>query len=166
MIGAEETTMIAYLMRSAICFASTAAAPVRTHGLIADQNASKDNLQWLQTFASDINQCVKVGIPLSYCRPQGDNSDNGFGKWKDNFEEEAKISASIQLRRLPEILRDTVVEERSSYDDVIRYNGERNNHNPEGIQQMKSLYCQVGRDQTTGEEHRDQIKCREKSSSI
>ena len=28
MIGAEETTMIAYLMRSAICFASTAAAPV------------------------------------------------------------------------------------------------------------------------------------------
>ena len=28
MIGALDTTMIAYLIRSAICFASTAAAPV------------------------------------------------------------------------------------------------------------------------------------------
>ena len=31
---------------------------------------------------------------------------------------------------------------------------------------MKSLYCQVGWDQTAGEEHRDQVKCCEKSSSI
>ena len=31
---------------------------------------------------------------------------------------------------------------------------------------MKSLYCQVGWNQTAGEEHRDQVKCCEKSSSI
>lgn len=140
--------MIAYLIRSGhlLCLNGCSAGTHGTHGLIADQNASKDNLQRLQTFASDINQCIKVGVPLSYCCPQGNNSDNGFGKRENNLEEESKVSTSIQLRRLPEILRDTVVEERSSYDDVIRYNGERNNHNPEGVQQMKSLYCQVGWD--------------------
>ena len=104
-----------------------------------------------------IQVSIHEGVPLSYCRPQGDNSDNGFGKREDNLEEKSKVSASIQLRRLPEILRDTVIKERSSYDDVIRYNGERNNHNPEGIQQMKSLYCQVGRDQTTALQEKQQL---------
>ncbi len=54
-----------------------------THGLIADQNASKDNLQRLRTFASDINQCIKeVGVPLSYCCPEAITAITALGKWK------------------------------------------------------------------------------------
>ena len=80
--------MIAYLIRSAIF-------------LVAYQNISQNKLQGLQFGTSQVNQSIKVGIPLSNRRPQRDYRDYRLGKGKNDFEEEIQVAAAVNLGGFP-----------------------------------------------------------------
>ncbi len=126
--------------------------------LIGDQDVAQHELQGMQVRIFQIDQSIEIRVPVTDGDPKPQHRDDRLGQGQHDLGEITEVAATVDLRRLPQVLGNARLKKRSSDDDIVHDHGKWEDHDQKRIVQMEIPDRQKGRDESAAEKHRKDEK--------
>ncbi|WEJ32360.1 hypothetical protein [Devosia sp. SD17-2] len=120
---------------------------------VEDQDVPQDQLQGMERVGAQVDQRIKIGVPLPDGVHQRDHRDHGLGQRDGDEQQEAQVAGAVDPRRLVQLLGDRIAEIGHGQNDLPDADRIGHDHRPRRVQHAHGPNDHIGRDQPSREQH-------------